>query len=150
MKEKFCVVMVFVLSLLPFAIGSIQNWYILICEEAVLPYGLISLVVLLLWGCIAFLFNGRNLSTKTIVISLNLIAALDLLLIGIQELILHSYWMNFVGSWSQLFYLPMLNLGFRLTNWSHSMFVAYVACFGLMVAVSLTGCKLRRKFQKIF
>ena len=116
--------------------------------DYLLPYGLISVFFLLIWGCIAFLLNNRYHKTKAIVISLNLIAALDLLLLGIQELIRHAYWMNSVGKWSQLFYLPMLNLGFSLTNWSHSVFAAYVACFALMVAASLLGCKLREKLHK--
>lgn len=148
MKKKFSVIMALVFGALPFLIGGVQNWYMLTYLDSVLPYGLISVAVLLLWGCIAFLLNDRYHRTKAIVISLNLIAALDLLLLGIQELILHAYWMNSVGSWSQLFYLPMLNLGFRLTSWSHSVFTAYAACFALMVAASLAGCKLREKFHK--
>ena len=148
MKKQIPVVMAFVFGALPFLIGGVQNWYMLTHANSVLPYGLISFVVILLWWCIAFLLNNRYHKTKAIVISLNLIAALDLLLLGIQELIRHAYWMNSVGKRSQLFYLPMLNLGFSLTNWSHSVFAAYVACFALMVAASLLGCKLREKFHK--
>ena len=152
MKKKFTIAIAFILGVLPFLVGGIQNWYMLTyvdsAVDSALPYGSISLVVLLLWGCIAFLLNYNCRRTKEIVVSLNFIAALDLLLIGIQELILHAYWMNLVGKWSQLFYLPMINLGFNLTNWSHSVFPAYVACFILMVAVSFVGCKLKEKFQE--
>ena len=148
MKKRFPVIMFFVLGVFPFLIGGIQNWYMLTYVDSVLPYGFISLAVLLLWGCIAYLLNDRYHRTKSIVISLNLIATLVLLLLGIQELMLHAYWMNLVGKWSQLFYLPMINLGFSLTNWGHSVFAAYVACFILMVAVSIVGCKLKEKFQE--
>ena len=148
MKKRISVIMAFVLGAFPFLIGGIQNWYMLTYVDSVLPYGFISLAVLLLWGCIAYLLNDRYHRTKAIVISLNLIAILVLLLLGIQELMLHSYWMNFVGKWSQLFYLPMINLGFSLTNWSHSALTAYVACFVLMVVASFVGCKLKEKFQK--
>ena len=148
MKKRFPVIIAFVFGALPFFIGCIQNWYMLTYVDSVLPYGFISLAVLCLWGCIAFLLNDRSHSTKAIVISLNLLASLDLLLLGIQELFLHAYWMNCVGSWSQFFYLPMLTLGFSLTNWSHSVFTAYVTCFALMVAVSFIGCKLKENFQK--
>ena len=147
MKKQIPVVMAFVFGVLPFFIGGVQNWYMLTYVDSVLPYGLISFAVLLLWGCIAFLLNNCYHRTKVIVVSLNLIAALDLLLLGIQELVLHAYWANSVGHWSQLFYLPMMNLGFSLTNWSHSVFAAYVACFALMVAASFLGCKLREKFH---
>ena len=83
--------------------------------------------------------------TKQIVIFLNLIAAFDLVLIGIQILVLHAYWLNGIGIWTQLFYLPVLNLGFCLTNWSHGVFPAYAAGFILMVGVTFAGCKLREK-----
>lgn len=148
MKKRFPIILAFVLGAFPFLIGGIQNWYMLSYIDSILSYGFISLAVLLLWGCIAYLLNDRYQRTKAIVISLNLIAALDLLLLGIQELMLHSYWMNLVGKWTQLFYLPMINLGFNLTNWSHSVFTAYVACFVLMVVASFAGCKLKERFPK--
>ena len=91
MKKRFPVIIAFVFGALPFLIGCIQNWYMLTYVDSVLPYGFISLAVLCLWGCIAFLLNDRSHSTKAIVISLNLIASLDLLLLGIQELFLHAY-----------------------------------------------------------
>ena len=47
--------------------------------------------------------NGNGKRTKQIVIFLNLIAALDLVLVGIQILVLHSYWPNGIGIWTQLF-----------------------------------------------
>ena len=106
MKKRFPVIIAFVFGALPFLIGCIQNWYMLTYVDSVLPYGFISLAVLCLWGCIAFLLNDRSHSTKAIVISLS------------------------------------------LTNWSHSVFTAYVTCFALMVAVSFIGCKLKENFQK--
>lgn len=105
----------------------------------------ISLAFLSAWGLLAFLMNGNGQRTKQIVIFLNLIAAFDLVLIGIQILVLHSYWSNGIGIWTQLFYLPMLNLGFCLTGWSHGVFPAYAASFILMVGVTFAGCKLREK-----
>ena len=137
-----------VLGALPFVIGGIQNWYMLTYMDSVLPFGLISVSFFLGWGCIAFFLNSNRQRTKEIVIFLNLIAALDLLLVGIQELIFHAYWMNVIGAWSQLFYLPMVNLGFRLTNWSHSVFPAYAVSFVLMVVFSFAGCKLKEKLNK--
>lgn len=148
MKQKFPTVMAFVFGALPFLIGGVQNWYMLTYMDSVLPYGLISLAMLLLWGCIAFFLHNRNQKTAEIVISLNLIPALDLLLVGVQELIYHAYWANRVGLWSQLFYLPMINLGVKFTIGSHSMFPAYAACFVLMAAVSFVGCKLKQRIQK--
>ena len=136
------------LGAVPFVVGGIQNWYMLTYMDSLLPYGLISVSFLLVWGCIAFHFNRNHQRTKEIVIFLNLIALLDLLLIGFQELIFHAYWMNSIGLWSQFFYLPMINLGFSLTTWSHSVFPAYVVSCILLVAASFAGCKLREKLKK--
>ena len=137
----FCMI----LGTLPFVIGGIQNWYMLSDGDVVLPYSWIGVCFLLIWGGIGFLLNGKGRGTKKTVIALNLIAFVDLLLLGMQELVLHAYWMNRVGSWSQLFYLPMVNLGATLTSWSHSMFAVYIISFLLMVGATFIGCKLREK-----
>lgn len=136
------------IGLLPFVVGGTQNWYMLTHADTLLPYSLISLCFLFVWSCIAFLLNGKHQRAKTVVVFLNLIALFDLLLVGVQELLLHRYWMNSIDTWSQYFYLPTINLGFRLTSWSHSVFPAYAASFILMVAVSFVGCKLREKFKQ--
>jgi len=148
MKKKLMITLTITLGALPFIVGGLQNWYMLSHADSLLPYRLISVFFLLVWGCIAFVLKGNHQRTKEIVIFLNLIAALDLLLIGVQELIFHAYWMNSIGGWSQLFYLPMINLGFGLTNWSHSVFPAYVMSFALMVVASFVGCILREKLKK--
>ena len=136
-----------ILGALPFILGGIQNWYMLNNPDSLLPYGLIAFVFLSAWCFIAFLLNKDGKRTRQIVLFLNLIAALDLLLVGIQELIFHAYWMNHIGLWSQLFYLPVLNLGVNLTSWSHTLFLAYAAGFILMICCSFVGCNLRKKFQ---
>ena len=142
------IVVFIAIGALPFVVGGMQNWYMLNNADTLLPYSLISLFFLFIWGCIAFLLNGRRQQTKIVVVFLNLIALLDLLLVGIQELILQHYWTSIVGTWSQYFYLPLLNLGFRLTNWSHIVFPAYAASFLLMLGVSFIGCKLREKAKR--
>ncbi len=136
-----------VLGVLPFAVGNIQNYYMLIYTHSLPPYALISASFFLVWGCIAFILNKNGKRTKQIVIFLNLIAALDLLLVGAQELIFHAYWSNIIGLWSQLFYLPLIHLGFSLTKFSHSVFPAYAASFILMICAAFAGCKLREKVK---
>ena len=136
------------LGFLPFFFGGVQNWYMSTYMNSLPPYTLIALSVLFLWGLIAYIFNKQGKQTKQIIICLNSIAAADLVLIGIQELVFHAYWMNSVGSFSQYFYLPILNLGFRLTSWSHHVFSAYAASFLLMVGATFAGCKLKEKKRK--
>lgn len=57
--------------------------------------------------------------------------------------------LNAVGSWSQLFYLPLIKVGFTLANWSHTMFIAYAVSFVLMVATSILGCKISISYCEI-
>jgi len=148
MKNKWMITLIVMLGVLPFVIGGIQNWYMLNYMDSVFPYGLIAVFFLLIWGCIAFFLNRICQKTRIVVIFLNLIAMLDLLLIGIQELILHAYWMNGIGVWSQFFYLPVIKLGFSLTKWTPRVFAAYAVSFVLMITASFAGCKLRDKLKK--
>ena len=136
------------LGALPLVFGIMQNWYMTTYMDAQPPYKLIALSVLLLWAFIAFLFNKKGGRTKKILICVNFVAAVDLLLLGIQELLLHGYWMNTVGAWSQLFFLPLMNFSFTLTFWSHRVFPAYAMSFVLLLAAALAGCKLREKITK--
>lgn len=133
------------LGFIPFALGGIMNWRMLTNPDALPPFFLIALGMLILWAVIAY-FMMRNLqSEKKVVLSLNGVAFIVLFLLGIQEFILHAYWMNFVGAWTQYFYLPVLRLGFTFTNWTPSMFFAYAAAFLLMLGASVVGCKFKRK-----
>ena len=134
------------LGFFPFAFGGFINWLIVTYPNLVVPstFWGIGLILLLIWGSIAFLAKSSIKSSQEVVLCLNAAEAVVLILIGVQELIRHTYWFNFLGIWSQFFYLPVLNLGFTLTSWSASSFPAYCASFWLMVAASATGCKLRK------
>ena len=130
---------------LPFAIGGWLNHIMLSSSNTLPPLFFIGIVCLILWGFIAFVAKSFIEENKEIVIRLNLIAAVVLVLVTVQEVVLHAYWFNFVGVWSQLYYLPLLNVGFTLTSWSSSVFPAYVVSFGLMVAATVVGCRMRGK-----
>lgn len=134
---------VFIIGALPFILGGLQNRFMLKYIDFTLPYTLIAVLFLLLWGAVAFFIKKFHRSTAKTLFFLNFIAAADLILIAAQELIFHCYWMNFLGKWSQFFFLPVLNMGVRFTPWSHSIFTAYAVSFILMLAASLVGCRLR-------
>ena len=134
-----------ILGLLPFALGGFLNWFMM-ANSGLLPNLVtIGFAALVIWGAIAFAVKPYVKSIKKTVIGLNLPAFAVLILVGVQELILHAYWQNAVGAWTQLFYLPLIDLGFRLTPWSHGVFSAYCAAFVLMVEASAIGCVLRKK-----
>lgn len=138
-------VILVVLGLIPFAMGAFMNWYMMTYPNGLPPFALIGIVTLLIWAAIAFVVKPYIKNTKKVVIGLNLVAFVVLVLVGIQELLLQAYWFNFVGVWTQFYYLPLLNISFALTSWSHSVFSAYCAAFLLMVIATLLGCKLRKK-----
>lgn len=141
-------VLLFVLGFLPFLFGGFMNWYMMTYPDTLPPFFLIAVIFLLLWCFLSFAFKRKGNSTKEILILLNFVAAVDLILLGVQELILHAYWMNAIGSWTQFYFLPLLNLGFGLTKWTPSVFFAYTASFLLMVGASSAGCKICSKIHK--
>ena len=135
-----------VVGLLPFLAGGLLNRVMLsVSFSRNLPLFLIGLAVLVLWGLASAALRGVTGSAWQTVTLLHIPAAVVLVLLGIQELVLGAYWMNPVGVWTQCFYLPLMNLGFSLTFWSHTLFPAYCAAFLLMVAVSILGCRPPKK-----
>ena len=133
-------------GLLPFAAGYGMHWMMTAYPDLRLPYGLIGLVFLLLWGGIAFLagiFARR--STSLTIVCMNGVALVVLVLLGIQELVLGAYFSNAAGVWTQLYFLPLLRLGFSLTSWSSRVFAADAAAWLLMVAVSYLVFLLGRR-----
>lgn len=133
------------LGLIPFALGSFMNRLMMAYANVLPPFTLFAVITLLLWAAIAFLAKPFIRSTRKVMICLNLLGLIDLMLLGIQELLLGAYWNNFAGVMTQFYYLPLINLGFRLTAWSHTVFSAYCAAFLLMVGASYLGCLLRKK-----
>ena len=132
------------LSLLPFAFGWIVNWLIMSHSGTTPPFMLISIVFLLIWAAIAFFAKPYIKSTVKIVISMNAVAFLVLVLNGIQQLLLHRFWMNLIGKLSQLFFLPLTYIGSRLTSWCPSVFSAMCASFVLMIAATWISCKIKK------
>lgn len=129
---------------LPFVFGGLMNWYMMTNPNALPPFFLIAMGMLILWAVVSFFMMGRIQNEKKVVLSLNGVAFIVLILLGVQEMVLQAYWMNPVGTWTQFFYLPLLRLGFTFTSWTPSMFFAYAASFLLMLLASVLGCRLKK------
>lgn len=133
------------LSLLPFAFGWITNWIIMTHPDAIMPsFMLVGTVFLLIWAAIAFFAKPYIKSTAKIVISMNAVAFLVLVLNGIQQMLLHRFWMNLIGKLSQLFFLPLTYIGSQLTSWCPSVFSSMCASFVLMVAATWIGGSIKK------
>lgn len=137
-------VLLIALGCLPFLFGSLMNWYMMQHMDWTPPFFLIAVLFLVLWSAIAFFMRPYMENTRKTVRWLNLVPFVVLVLLGVQELIVGAYWFNFVGMWTQFFYLPVLSVGFSLTAWTGSVFVAYLVSFGLMTVVSVIGCNWRK------
>ena len=129
---------------LPFVFGGLMNWYMMTNPNELPPFFLIAMGMLILWAVVSFFMMGRIQNEKKVVLSLNGVAFIVLILLGVQEMVLQAYWMNPVGTWTQFFYLPLLRLGFTFTSWTPSMFFAYAASFLLMLLASVLGCRLKK------
>lgn len=70
---------------------------------------------------------------------------LILLLVLFQEWVLGAYWPNLVGIAGQVYYLPVIKLGFSLTPMFHTVPPAYLVSFALLCAVFWLGMKLPQK-----
>ena len=46
--------LLFLLGLLPFAVGGLMNWAMLAYPDVLPPFSLIAILFLLIWGAIAF------------------------------------------------------------------------------------------------
>ena len=147
MKKTVCTIL-FLIGCVPFAIGNAMNDWMMAHADMKPNFILVSLVFLLTVMAVTFFANILIKNTKYVVVSLMAVPAVVLVLIGVQELVLHQYWSNTVGAATQLFYLPLLNLGFSLTPWAHIVFPAYLASFALMVFASWLGCKLQSYWNK--
>ena len=129
------------LGLIPFVVGWIVNFLIM---ADVFPWFLATAVLILIWGFIAYKAYGRVKSVTKIVIFLNIVALVVLILIGVQELVLQRYWFNFIGRWSQNYYLPFIFFGFLFSGAS-TVFAGYCVAFILMVIASLAGCLIKKR-----
>lgn len=135
-------------GVLPFVLGGALNFFMVSYPDIMPPFQLLGILFLLLWGLIGFGMKAHTASVKHCVLRLNLLALVVLCLLGIQEFVLKAYWPNFIGTWTQLYYLPLLPIGFGLTQWSHVVFSAYCVSFLLMLGASTAGCILRQRFGK--
>ncbi len=141
--------LLFLIGLLPFALGFAMNALLMANMNFVLPYKLIGIIWLLLWGFFGYLmrdYAGSGIKSAAIAHS---VALADLLLLLYQELVLGRYWLNFLGSATQFYYLPVLNISFTLSAWATDrIWVAYIVSFTLTCAAFFIGCGIRKRHTK--
>ena len=134
----------------PFLWGRLMDWALWTLFYDSFPsllFPLAGLALLGLWAAAACLLGEGGRGPLATLLPLNLPALAVLVLLGVQERLLHVYLPGLVGIGTQLFFLPLLNLGSTLTAWlpSVSAFPAYCAAFLLLLVASLAGWSLARR-----
>jgi hypothetical protein len=139
-------------GVLPLPLGYLLNYAMWHFSLSGLLLTGTNLLLLLLWGYLAYRLSsprGNPLFQALLLCSFGLLA---LALVLFQELVLGQYWFNFVGTGSQMFFLPFLSLGFAVSNPLVSLLMSpiriwpgYIAAWLLMLAAAWVGCYRKRR-----
>ena len=133
------------MGLLPLLLGFFLNWYVQSLAVATPALLVAAILLLALWGAVSFWAVRAGNGTGKVLLLLHPIPLLALTLVLVQLVVLGRFFPNPLGIWPQLYYLPLMEVGFRLAWRSGSMALAYAACFLLLAAASLAGCALGRR-----
>jgi len=136
------------LGALPYLFGGLLSWYMTIHPETGWVFPAAAAFTLAAWAVISFLAFRSTDRISKVVIPLNFIPFVDLVLAAVQVLILKNFWPNVIGTYTSLFYLPVMDVGFALTHWTNSMFWAYLVSFILLAGASFAGCELKKQLLR--
>ena len=136
--------------LFPLLLGNIINYFLInttwYYRYAAFP---VSVVVLLIWFLLGF-YAIRFYKSKTqTILALNFPAFIILLLVLLQQIILGYFWLNIIGSESQIFFLPLMSLAVSITvRFLGPILFAYITSFLLLVVASFVGCVVGERRRK--
>ena len=107
----------------------------------------VSICFLLLWVLLARRVSAREGQPIVQALLLSAFGLLMLLLVLYQELVMGRYWLNLLGAAPQLYFLPLLSLGFTLSNVliqpflpTLEMWLVYLLAWLLLFAAGCAGC----------
>ena len=146
--KKFASPLLLALGCIPFPAGFWMDRWMTAHPDQLFPYLPAGLVFLLVFFLVGFLGYRLTESTGKALLFLTLPGLLDLILLFIQEILLGRYWPGLPGAATQMFYLPILNLGSRLDVLGHSLFSACLLSFFLTAAAACLGAEICRKTDK--
>lgn len=137
-------------SFLPAAAGYLLNYGMMTHMDRNWPLGIIGLAVLAVWFLFGYL--ARYLEPKPIPALLlgNGGALLCFLLMFVQEVVFRAYAPNILGLFPQMFFLPLLYWGSRVTavllGWLPTLYVWMdgLAALIMMLGAFALGGRLRR------
>ena len=143
-------VLLIVAGMLPYLFSGGLLWYITCYLESHPDsspepvFYLSAALLLLLWFLVSFAAFRKRRSIRAVAVPLHIIAAAELLLIKLFEIL---YWLDVIeinDRWPGNFYQPLSDFGFALAGGRVSFFSAYGIPFLLLLAVSLAGCEIQK------
>ena len=141
-------IIIILLGFVPALVGWVMNnllqIYLSVNDLILISAGV---MVLLLWGRIAYWISKQKLSLIKSMLLLNLPAFLMLVLLGIQEIVIEDFGVEgYLLATSQYYYFPLNRIGIILTGWMYrsSMFKASCIGFVLLVVAAYLGFKGNR------
>lgn len=138
-------ILLFLTGFIPLGIGFLMNSFINTFEAYALPYGLIGIVFIVMWGSLGFVSSKFQKNIKISFAITHLPIFLALILNLYQDIILEYYMIGIIGRVSQYFYLPILNIAYRLTYWSYNDGVAFITGFIIMCLAYFVGYNIDKK-----
>ncbi|MBC5730530.1 hypothetical protein [Pseudoflavonifractor hominis] len=135
------------LGILPLPLGYALNFVILSLPSSSILLYAVSIGFLLLWVLLARRVSAREGQPIVQALLLSAFGLLMLLLVLYQELVMGRYWFNLLGAAPQLYFLPLLSLGFTLSNVliqpflpTLEMWLVYLLAWLLLFAAGCAGC----------
>ena len=142
----------FLLGLIPFALGLLMNTWTMTNRDSILPLKLIGIGFLIFWTALGFMTSKFERTPLKASMSIHLPSFLILLSIMYQEIIVGKYFSNLFGLFSQLYYLPLINLissiesiFLSLTPWRIYFWTTSLMSFLVMVFCYHLGVHIRNK-----
>jgi hypothetical protein len=130
--------LLFMVGCIPLALGYIMNNVIVAFPHVALPYGAVGITFLIAWFGLGVATRRLLDSDRKALAIVHVPGFVALLLLLFQEVIQGYYWANQVGTATQFFYLPVLNIAGKFTAFSPRLYWTYILGFALMtVAFSL-------------
>lgn len=143
------------LGMIPLVVGYALNFAAPLLPVSGLILSVIEVGLLFLWGWLAYRASSPE---KNSVVQALLLCSFGLLLLVLalyQELVMGQYWKNFIGSVTQIYFVPFLTIAaaaltslVRLFLPTDQVWPFYVAIWGCMFAVSYAGCFIKSRKVK--
>lgn len=137
-------IILFLLGFIPFGLSYLMNRWMMANQDSVLPFKLIGILFIAFWIFIGIITNKFAETPLKSTMLANAPALLVLILLMYQEIIQGYHWTNFIGTSTQFYFLPLLNISALFTRRMPFVGVTYIVAFLLMIVSYSLGSYLNK------